>query len=440
MYSFTKLPQKYTGLGDVFDSNRDPLSSKEFALEDLYLPIPPSICETLEELGTPHTLARSLGALYLSRAIALRDLSLSQFDAAFPAERTFLLEANSLKLKVFKGLLKATLEHRYSMELSHHQETIIQLAGVWTSDDEQAPVSVRRSSFTKNTIDTLQALYDLNQYPNPIELKTIAVKVGLQPKQIRAWFQNRRNRRSSPARSHKKPLKISTRATFASDPKFNSVRKRCFRRTSSIEKERKTEGVPSQLGSPIFLQTNKTPYVPQSEGRSRVGHSLVAGLFDTSPNEQDAYALWSAVLSDRSSAYANFKHVPQIESSLAFAVPEPADSMSAQCSKNQFNNCSESSSSHPAFPPVFSSSETMEVDPVDWTMVFAATNSRSIAPMYEKPSARWESKTGLEVEDAMIDVSSNTTAGKQTSCEKEGCSHRETPDDIMVRPQFQISF
>nr|ANN89135.1 homeodomain transcription factor [Phaffia rhodozyma] len=412
MYSFTKLPQKYTGLGDVFDSNIDSLSSKEFALEDLYLPIPTSICETLEELGTPHTLARNLGALYLSRAMALRELSLSQLDTAFPAERTFLLEANSLKLKVFKGLLKATLENRYSMELFHHHETIIQLAGVWTSDDEQAPVSVRRSSFTKNTIDTLQALYDLNQYPNPIELKTIAVKVGLQPKQIRAWFQNRRNRRSSPARSHKKPLKISTRATVASDLKFNSVRKRCSRRTTSIEKERKTEGVPSQLGSPIFLQTNKTPYVPQSEGRSRVGNSLVAGLFDTSPNEQDAYALWSAVVSDRSSAYANSKHVPQIEPSLAFAIPEPADSMSAQRSENHFNSCSKSSSSHPAFPPVFGSSETMEVDPVDWTMVFAASDSRNIAPRSEKPSARWETKTGLEVEDAMLDVNLNMTTGK----------------------------
>lgn len=46
----------------------------------------------------------------------------------------------------------------------------------------------------KTTIEYLEEIYQKNRYLTNIQKKTISVEVGMSPKQIQYWFQNRRKR------------------------------------------------------------------------------------------------------------------------------------------------------------------------------------------------------------------------------------------------------
>lgn len=52
---------------------------------------------------------------------------------------------------------------------------------------------------TSDQIRILQEYFEVTSHPTPLEMKQIGEQIGLEPKKVRNWFYNRRNRRKRPS-------------------------------------------------------------------------------------------------------------------------------------------------------------------------------------------------------------------------------------------------
>ena len=57
-----------------------------------------------------------------------------------------------------------------------------------------SPTERKRITFTKYQLDRMEVVFAINQYVNGVERVLLARKLGLEPANVKNWFQNRRIR------------------------------------------------------------------------------------------------------------------------------------------------------------------------------------------------------------------------------------------------------